>query len=126
MPLDDARISVIDIARTTHEACRALQLSLGQYEVEEPWLDLDEHGQLVTVSHVQKVLEGSTPEGAHEHLNKELLKDGTPAHALMPYAELPMSTRLKDALFVGIVQAMAFGLDHDEQLELPFPKENLA
>lgn len=107
------------IARVCHEANRALQIEQADptISVSPSWDDLDAETRDSAIDGVQGVLDGNTPEESHEQWCLFKLKHGwtlgpvkDEVHKrhplLVPYAELPKSQRIKDKLFVAIVNVL--------------------
>lgn len=110
------------IARVVHEANRALQVEQGDpsIPVSPPWDETDPETRRSAVEGVQQILNNpdTTPEQSHEGWTRFKIENGwtlgpvkdeaTKQHPLLiPYAELPESQRVKDALFGAIVRALA-------------------
>lgn len=113
-------MNVEEIARVCHEANRALQIIQNDpsIPVSDEWDVLDEHYISSAIDGVQGVLNGNTPEQSHEQWMRFKLADGwvpgptkdadSKEHPLLvPYADLPESAKVKDALFVGVVRALS-------------------
>lgn len=113
-------MDAVQIAHVCHEANRAVQIEQADpsIPVSPSWEDLDEETRQSAVDGVQGVLDGNTPEQSHQQwvnfkesygwrlgtVKDEKLK----VHPLLvPYAELPEEQKVKDALFVAIVKALA-------------------
>ena len=115
-------MKVGEIAQVVHEANRAIQVIQADptIPVGPHWEDLDNETRQSAVDGVHKVaFEGLDPRGSHsnwlrfkeEHgwkygpVKDEIKKE----HPLMvPYDELPESQRVKDELFVAIVNVLKF------------------
>lgn len=114
IPLNDNQI-----ARVCHEANRALQIEQNDptISVSPSWDDLDVETQLSAIQGVRGVRSGNTPEQSHEDWTRFKLDNGwtlgpvkdetKKEHPLLvPYADLPESQQIKDALFVAVVEAL--------------------
>jgi hypothetical protein len=112
----DREIAVNGIARTVHEAMRAYQAALRE-PVAPPW---DDAGWMQASSReaVEFALGNPTPGAQHEAWVRSKQGDGwthgfvkdenAKTHpSLRPFSELSDSERTKDALLIGIVQALA-------------------
>jgi hypothetical protein len=106
------------VARGVHAANTELQKIDGDEAPSLPW-DC-ESGEIreSAIAGVRAALEGATPEELHEQWCRVKAAQGyrrgefksapDRTHpALVPYAELPESQRVKDAVFAAIVRAMA-------------------
>lgn len=108
-------IDIEEIAEVCHEANRALQLLAGEdpspHFREAPSWQIDS-----ALEGVSAALEGQTSEQLHESWCRYKIADGwvygkvkdaaAKTHpCLVPYPELPVKQRLKDAVFRGIVAA---------------------
>lgn len=115
IPLNDNQI-----ARVCHEANRALQIEQADptIPVSPSWDDLDIETQQSAIQGVRGARLGNTPEQSHEGWTKFKVEQGwtlgpvkdetKKEHPLLiPYAELPASQQIKDALFVAVVKALA-------------------
>jgi hypothetical protein len=109
-------VAVNAIARAVHEAMRAYQAALSE-PVAPPW---EEAGSMQDGSReaVEFALHNRTPGAQHEAWIRSKERDGwaygstkdenAKTHpSLRPFAELPETERTKDALVIGIVQALA-------------------
>ena len=105
------------IAEACHEANRVLQRALGD-PVSPAWPEAGEHARASAVSGVRFALRGGTPEQQHAEWTRYKAADGweyglvkdeqARTHpALVPYGELPPEQRVKDAVFIAVVRAMA-------------------
>lgn len=112
----DRDVAVNTIARTVHEAIRAYQAALNE-SVAPPW---GEAGWMQDSSReaVEFALSNSSPGAQHEAWVRSKQQDGwvygavkderAKTHpSLRPFQELPEAERTKDALLIGIVQALA-------------------
>lgn len=111
-------MTVHDIARTCHEANRALCIAIGDNS-QLHWEEAQQWQRDSAVEGVQFKLNNpaATPEDQHESWSagkyiegwthgpvKDADKKTHPC--LVPYAKLPKEQQAKDALFVGIVEAL--------------------
>lgn len=107
------------MARICHEANRALQAEQADptIPVAPPWDALDGEAKLSLLNGVMGVVAGNTPRQSHESWCRFKLEHGwvlgpvkdeaTKQHPLLvPYDELPVTQKIKDDLFVGIVRAL--------------------
>lgn len=104
------------IARVCHEANRALQTAYG--EVANPPWDLAPRGiRASAIDGVENALSGASPEESHENWLKFKRADGwvygevkdfdEKTHPCMvPYNELPEEQKIKDHLFIAIVNSL--------------------
>lgn len=112
-------LQVIDVARVCHEANRTLQIIQDDptIPVSEPWESLDEETRDSAVQGVEVALAGASPEESHENWVRFKVQHGwtrgpvkdmdAKEHPLLvPYAELPAAQKVKDALFLAIVEAL--------------------
>ena len=122
VPLDDLAAHHVDprvvaCARAAHEANRIYCMLHGDTS-HKPWHQAPDWAQQSAVAGVACVIAGKTPEQLHESWLAEKRRTGwrygpiKDAHAkehpcMVPYAELPDAQRNKDALYVGVVTAMA-------------------
>jgi hypothetical protein len=108
------------IARVVHEANRALQIVQDDptIPVSPSWDDLDEETRQSAYQGVQGAKAGATPEESHQDwcdfkrqhgwVLGPVKDEGLKEHPLLvDYNALPESQRVKDALFVAIVQTLA-------------------
>lgn len=113
------KLSVETIAAICHDANRRLALANGDSEVLPGWDELTDEQKQVSVRGVE--FRVNNPDGSaaesHENWRQGLLADGwqygetldkeNKVHNLLvDYSELPEADRAKDALFVGIVDAL--------------------
>lgn len=109
-------LTINQVAQICHEANRALQIVQADptIPISPLWEDLDEETKKSAESGVLGVVQRNTPEQSHENWCAFKIAHGwklgpvkneeTKEHPLLvPYAELPESQKLKDALFVSIV-----------------------
>jgi hypothetical protein len=112
----DRAVAVNTIARSVHEAMRAYQTALRE-PVAPPW---DDAGWMQDSSReaVELALGNPTPGAQHAAWVRSKERDGwvygpkkdeaAKTHpSLRPFEELPETERTKDALLIGIVQALA-------------------
>ena len=117
-------MDVTKIARVVHEANRALQIEQADHTIpiSSAWDDLDSEARQSTEEGVQGVIAGNSPEKSHADWCLFKLKHGwtygpvkdtvAKTHpCLIPYADLPANQRVKDELFVAIVQAIQHALE---------------
>lgn len=109
-------IDLTAVARVCHEANRAIQVATLEQDV-SPYFDDAPTWQFDSaIEGVKAALEGQTSEQLHESWCRYKIEDGwvygpvkdaeAKTHpCLVPYAELPVEQRLKDAVFRGIVAA---------------------
>jgi len=108
------------IALVVHEANRALQVIQQDpaIPVGPHWEELDQETRNSALQGVVGVQQGNTPEESHEGWTQFKLDHGwklgpvkdeaKKEHPLLiPYDELPEAQKLKDKLFVAIVQALS-------------------
>lgn len=104
-------------AYVAHEANRVYRETIGGPAV-PIWKELTGEQRAGKRSGVKAALEGKTPEEMHIAWCEYKLKDGwrygprenevSKEHpCLLPYDDLPIEQRRKDALFLGIVKALA-------------------
>jgi len=104
-------------ARAAHEANRAWCLAHGDHS-QPSWEDAPDWQKESAIAGVNGVLSGNTPEQSHESWLAHKRRDGwvygpvkDPAKkehpCMVPYSELPPAQRVKDAIFVSVVRAMA-------------------
>jgi len=104
------------IAKVCHEANRAYCQCLGDNS-QVPWKEAPNWQRVSAVSGVINALAGASPEASHENWLKDKLLDGwkygekkdseARTHpCLVPYADLPEEQKLKDTLFVAVVNTL--------------------
>lgn len=117
---EDAAAVIDLIARVCHEANRAYAQATGEpaAQIHGSWFEAPEAIRESARVGVEKALEGATPEQLHESWIASKVADGwiygpvrdnaAKVHpCLVPYDELPIAQQAKDALFSGIVRALA-------------------
>ncbi|MFG3710868.1 RyR domain-containing protein [Micromonospora sp. NPDC047730] len=111
------QLSAEDIARVCHEANRAIQALLQDPSPSPPWDDAPDWQRESAVAGVLEALNGAGPEELHEAWCEAKRAAGwsygpvkdpeAMTHpCLVPYAELPEGERLKDRLFMAVVDAL--------------------
>lgn len=112
MSLSDPQV----IAEVCHEANRVIQRHLGE-EVNVVWEDLDEETRDSAIDGVANAMGGATPRESHENWLRfkgehgwtygEVKDFSAKTHpCFVPYDELPVEQKVKDALFTNIVRAL--------------------
>ncbi len=109
-------MEALDIARICHEANRAYCVTLGD-KSQGAWSFAPSWQKESAVNGVQFHLDnpGAGPEASHENWMKEKTADGwqygevknveAKTHpCFLPYAELPEDQKLKDSLFIAVVE----------------------
>lgn len=112
-------MNVGQVARVVHEANRALQIEQDDptIPVSVSWDELDQETKDSAIDGILTVLNGATPEESHENWVQFKISHGwtlgpvkdeqKKEHPLLvPYDELPESQKIKDDLFVAIVNAL--------------------
>lgn len=116
-------MTIDTIARVCHEANTAYCVAVGD-PVLPHWDDLDESYRESARAGVRQALAGSTPEDLHASWLKERTAQGWIYGAvldrekkihpnLVRYSALPPAQQTKDALFLGIVGALAGAVVED-------------
>jgi hypothetical protein len=111
-------MKTLDIALICHEANRAYCHAVGD-DSQKPWIEAPEWQKLSAIKGVEHRLANpeSLPEDSHKSWIMEKEESGwkygevkdenLKTHPCMvPYAKLPLEQRLKDALFIAIVDAL--------------------
>lgn len=109
-------LSVTDIARVCHEANRPIQVMTGE-EVNPPWEELDEQMRLSVEAGVDGAIAGNSPRESHEAwclfkrergwVYGEVKDIDAKIHpCLVDYDDLPPEQKLKDSVFLAIVNAL--------------------
>lgn len=115
-------MNTIDIARVTHEVNRAIQAFQGDPDVSPAWDDAPVWQRESAIYGVMGALNGNTPEQSHESWLAQKEADGwiygpikdedVKTHpCLLPYNLLPDEQKIKDHVFVAIVQALSTELN---------------
>ena len=111
-------ITVLDVARVTHEANRAYCLTLGDNS-QVPWDEAPEWQRESACAGVQAVIDGSASNAReqHTHWMQQKIADGwkygeqkdidAKTHpCLVNFAALPIEQQKKDWLFRAVIQAL--------------------
>lgn len=109
-------MSIEQIARVCHEANRGYCESIGDFSQVE-WSKAPDWQQQSAIEGVQRAMEGATLEELHASWSEAKRRDGwvygdikdaeNKTHpCLVPYDELPIEQRRKDALFLAVVNAL--------------------
>jgi hypothetical protein len=111
-------MKIVDIARTCHEANRALCASMGDHS-QQPWDEAPQWQQDSAIIGVQVVVKNPavTPEQLHQSWLDQKAADGwrygevkdadAKTHpCFVPYAQLPQTQQAKDAIFGAIVRSL--------------------
>lgn len=107
-----------DIARVCHAANRELQLIQGDPNPSPEWDRAPEDQRRSALEGVRNALDGRSPAELHQNWCDEKTRNGwvfgtfkdaeIKTHpCLVPYDQLPAGQRLKDKVFLRIVNAMA-------------------
>lgn len=117
-----SNLTAESIARVVHEANTALQVEQADptIPVSPHWDDLDVETRESAIDGVRGVMAGNTPEESHTNWCRfkeskgwvlgPVKDEAKKEHPLLvPYAQLPESQKLKDALFVAIVVTLYHG-----------------
>ena len=112
-------MTVEQIARVCHEANRAYALSAGEdpTTLHPSWDAAPEEIRESARVGVKHALEGATPETLHESWMEskrsagwvygQIRNNAAKVHPCMvPYSELPAAQRVKDALFMNVVETL--------------------
>jgi hypothetical protein len=122
-------LTIVDIARTCHEVNRAYCAGMGDYS-QAPWEDAEDWQRLSAINgvrlHVKQLRKGLPVQGeaSHESWLREKVETGwvywpvkdpvAKTHpCIVPYADLPVEQRMKDALFVSTVTGLFPLLGHE-------------
>lgn len=108
--------AVEDIARVCHEANRAIQAVNGE-EVSPPWSEAEPWMLVAATKGVKEAAIGITPAQLHAAWYVERAREGwtwgpwkdaerMEHPCLVAYDQLPVEQRVKDAVFLAIVNAM--------------------
>lgn len=123
------QLTATQIARVVHEANRALQIEQNDptIPVSPSWDDLDDETRRSAIEGVTNILTGkvSSPEESHVEWMRfkqengwtlgPVKDEGKKEHPLLvPYRELPVDQKLKDALFFAIVNALRPGQTREQ------------
>lgn len=113
------KLNVETIAATCHDANRRYALATDDTEVLPPWEELSDEQKQVSIRGVEFRINNpdGSPADSHEswrqglladgwQYGEELDKDNKVHNLLVDYDQLPEADRVKDALFVGIVDSM--------------------
>jgi len=114
----DSTFTPDHIAQVAHEANRALQRIAGDDNPSPPWDDAPLDQRDSAIAGILTALNGATPEEQHDAWAAHKRADGWVYGAvkdaeakthpcLVPYANLPPEQRVKDAVYIAIVRAMA-------------------
>lgn len=117
--MSDGRIEAA-CAQAAHEANRAYCRAIGD-DSQPPWDEAPEWQRASAISGVRGALAGNTPEQSHASWLEMKLADGwtfgttknveRKEHPCMvPYASLPPAQKVKDALYLAVVKAVAEAL----------------
>lgn len=105
------------MAHVVHEANRALQMIQRDPAISPHWHKAESWMRISAIEGVRDALAGATPEELHEawvvHKKQEGWRYGTIKDAeakthpcMVPYNDLPEDQKLKDKLFLAIVDAL--------------------
>jgi hypothetical protein len=131
-------VSIIDIAKTCHEANRAYCRSLGDFS-QSSWQEAPEWQQKSIISGVCAIIRDPqiTPEDSHQNWMKQKILDGwtydvikditAKTHpCLLPYDKLPKEQKAKDFIFGAIVRSlMHFCIDINQAFKNNESKNSL-
>lgn len=130
-------MNIIDIARVTHEVNRAIQAFQGDPGVSPAWDDAPAWQRESAINGVKGALNGNTPEQSHESWLAEKEANGwiygpikdefVKTHpCILPYDHLPDDQRIKDHVFVAIVQALSTEPEEkDNPVAAPYPDDTV-
>lgn len=107
-------------ARSAHEVNNVYSASIGD-ALSPAWDDLTEPQKAGVIAGAQHALDGGTPEASHALWMASRIAEGWAygpvkdfsaklSPNLIPYADLPEAQRRKDAIFQGVVRAVAAAL----------------
>jgi RyR domain len=108
------------IARVCHEANRAYCEAIGD-DSQKSWIEAEEWQRESAIRGIEVALAGATPKQQHEAWAKDKITDGwiygetkdpeAKTHpCLVAYEDLPDEQKVKDALYIGVVNALALGV----------------
>lgn len=109
-------MDIDDVAECCHEATRAIQRALGE-PISPAWSDTDAETRESARDGVRNALSGTTPEDSHANWVAYKVAHGwaygeTKDHTnkthpcLVPYTDLPEEQRMKDRVFLTIVDGL--------------------
>lgn len=109
------QIEIVDVAKICHQANKAYCEAINDFS-QKPWAMCEQWQRESAINGVKFHLAnpGAGPESSHNNWMKEKLDDGwvyglkkdtvKKTHfCMVPYMELPIEQRLKDSLFISIV-----------------------
>lgn len=107
-------------AQAAHEANRVWCIAQGD-TTQPHWEAAPEWQKASAIQGVQVALSGATPEQQHEAWSADKIRDGWKFGSikdadkkehpcLVPYGELPLHQRAKDAIYIAVVTAFAAAL----------------
>lgn len=111
-------LTIEEIARTTHEANRSLQLAHGDPAPSPHWDDAPDWQRESAIMGVDGAISGATPEESHQSwldvkaaagwvYGPEKSVELKTHPCFVPYDQLPAAQKVKDHLFVAIVRVLA-------------------
>lgn len=112
------KISVVDIARLCHDVNRAYQQALEDENASPPWDEAPDWQQRSTLRGVAEYLANpATPEEMHKRWSEQKRAEGWKygkvkdsdkrTHpCLVSYEKLPREERVKDNLFIGVIESL--------------------
>ena len=123
-----------EVARIVNDANRAYCIAIGD-PVPELWDNLDEETKQSAMDGISFALKGASPEESHNNWmkfktehgwtygeEKDLEKKTHPC--LVPYDELPYAQKVKDKLFLSIIDTFSIDVDDLDSLhQLPRIKD---